>query len=58
MSVFPLIRSGVQRRGRLDERLGDAVRGARRLRLVASGDDPQGVLPGRRPVDLHSLALQ
>ena len=33
-----MIRSGVQRRGRLDERLGDAVRGARRLRLVASGD--------------------
>jgi hypothetical protein len=37
VSAFPLIDSRVRRRGRAHERVGDAVSGARQLRLVASG---------------------
>jgi hypothetical protein len=38
VTTFPLIHSRVRRRGRVRERVGDAVSGARQLRLVASGD--------------------
>jgi hypothetical protein len=38
VTAFPLIHSRVRRWGRVHERLGDAVTGARQLRLVASGD--------------------
>lgn len=38
VTTFPLIHSRVRRRGRLYQRVGDAVSGARQLRLVASGD--------------------
>jgi hypothetical protein len=38
VTTFPLLHSRVRRQGRLHERLGDAVSGARHLRLVASGD--------------------
>jgi hypothetical protein len=38
VTTFPLIHSRARRRGRTHERVGDAVGGARQLRLVASGD--------------------
>lgn len=37
VATFPLIQSRVRRRARPHERAGDAVDGARQLRLVASG---------------------
>jgi hypothetical protein len=38
VTTFPLIHGRVRRRARPHERVGDAVSGARQLRLVASGD--------------------
>jgi hypothetical protein len=38
VTTFPLIHSRGRRRARPHERVGDAVSGARQLRLVASGD--------------------
>ena len=38
MTVLPLIHTRVRRRPRSHERVRDAERGARQLRLVASGD--------------------
>jgi hypothetical protein len=38
VTTFPLIHGRGRRRGRLHERIGDAVNAARQLRLVAYGD--------------------
>ena len=38
VTTFPLIHRRVRRRSRPRERVGDALRGARQLRLVPSGD--------------------
>ena len=38
VTTFPLIHSRVRRQGRVRERVGDAVSGARQMRLVPSRD--------------------